>query len=109
MILDGMSSQACPVNAAVSQGFISELSLSLLDITAFPDDIICNTIIYGNNINLYFNHVQASGLGQPLRLVSDLTYNTLWTEDRSGLLISMQEKFKLFFFLMVRIALVLLK
>ena len=82
MILDGMSSQACPVNAVVSQGFISEPSLSLLDITAFPDDIICNTIIYGNNINLYFNHVQASGLGQPLRLASELKSDLQHAVDR---------------------------
>ena len=42
MVLDGKSSQECPVNAGVTQG-----------INDLPDDIICNIAIFADDTTVY--------------------------------------------------------
>ena len=55
MVLDGKFSQEYPVNAAVSQWFILGPRLFLLYINDFADDVICNIIVYADDITLYSN------------------------------------------------------
>ena len=53
VILNSKCSQECPVNAAVPQGSILDPTLLLLYINDLPDDVICNTDIYTDDITLY--------------------------------------------------------
>ena len=55
MVLDGKFSQEYPVNAAVPQWFILGPRLFLLYINGFADDVICNIIVYADDITLYSN------------------------------------------------------
>ena len=62
VVLDGKSSQECPVNAGVPQGSIIGPTLFLLYINDLPDDVICNIAIYADDITLYSKCDQASDL-----------------------------------------------
>ena len=50
VVLDGQSSQECPVNAAVPQRSILGHTLFLLYINDLPDDVICSIAIYADDI-----------------------------------------------------------
>ena len=88
VVLDGKSSQEYPVKAGVPQGSIHGPTLLLLYINDPCDDVICNIAIYADDTTLH------SRCDQPLNL--NQIYETLWTGTRSGLLISMLEKFNSF-------------
>ena len=62
MVLDGKSSQKCPVNAGVPEGSILGSTLFLLYISEFHDDAICDIAIYTNDTTLYFKCNQTSDL-----------------------------------------------
>ena len=72
MVLDGNSSQECPVNARVPQGSIVSPTLFLLYINRLPDDFICDIAIYADNTTLCSKFDQASDLWQQLELASEL-------------------------------------
>ena len=72
MVLDGKSSQEYQVNAGVPQDSILGLSLFLLYINDFPDDVIRNIGTYVDNTTLYSKCDQASDLWQQLELASEL-------------------------------------
>ena len=65
-----------------------------------PDDVSFDFAIYADDATLYFKCDQASDLWQELELASELNliYETLWTEVRSGLLISVLGKTQLVLF-----------
>ena len=62
MVLDGKSSQECPVNAGVLQWLILGPTLFLLYINDRLNDIICNITIYVDNTTPYCKCDQASDL-----------------------------------------------
>ena len=72
MVLDGKSSQEYPVTAGIPQGSILGLTLFLLYINDFPDDVICNIAIYPDDTTFYSKWDQASDLRQQLELASEL-------------------------------------
>ena len=80
MVLDGISSQECTVNAGVPQESILGPTLFLLSIPVF---LICNIAIYADT-TLYSKCDHASDLWQQLEFTSELS--------GSGLLILMLEK-----------------
>ena len=53
MVLDGKSSQKCPVNAGIPQGPSLDPTPSLVYINDFPDDVFPNIAIYTDNTKLY--------------------------------------------------------
>ena len=53
VFLDGKSSQKYSVNVGVLQGFILGSTLFLLYINGFPDDLICNIVIYADDTTLF--------------------------------------------------------
>ena len=59
VVLDGKSSQEYPVNAEVPQWSILGPKIFLLYINDLPDDVICNTAIYGDDTTVYFKSDQA--------------------------------------------------
>ena len=72
MVLEGKSSQEYPVNAGIPKGSILGPTLLLLYINDFPDDVICNIVIYADDTTLYSKCDQASDLWQQLELTSEL-------------------------------------
>ena len=81
MVLDGKSSQECPVNAGVSQGPIFCPTLFLLYINDLLDDVICNIAIYADDTTLYSKCDQASDLWQQLELASEFESDLRDTVD----------------------------
>ena len=53
MILDGNSSQEYPVKARFPQGSILGPTIFLLYINEFPDNVICNIVIYVEDTTFY--------------------------------------------------------
>ena len=53
MVLDGKSSQECPVSAGVLLGSILDPALFLLYINDLPGDVLCNIAIYADDATLY--------------------------------------------------------
>ena len=49
VVLDGISSQECQVNAGVPQGSILDPTFFLLYINDLPDDVICTIAIYADD------------------------------------------------------------
>ena len=62
VVLDGKSSQEYLVNAGVPQGFILALTLFLLSINDFPDNVICDIAICADDSALYSKFDQACDL-----------------------------------------------
>ena len=54
VVLDGKSSEECPVNAGVPQGSILGPTLFLLYVTDLPDDVICDIAVYADDTTLCF-------------------------------------------------------
>ena len=72
MVLDGKFSQEYAVNAGVPQGSIHGPAHFLLYINGLPDNVICNVVIYADDITLYSKCDQASDPWQQLELTSEL-------------------------------------
>ena len=81
MVLDGKSSQEYPVNARVLEGSILGPTLFLLYINDLPDDVICNTAIYADDVTLYSKCDRGSDLWQQLELASELESDLRDTVD----------------------------
>ena len=101
VVLDGKYSQEYSVNAGVPQESIVGPTLFLLYINDLPDDVICNIGICADDTTLYSKCDQAVNViicGKYLNwlLNLNLIYETLWTEVRSGLFISMLGKLSWF-------------
>ena len=54
VVLDGKSSEECPINAGVSQDIIIVLIFFLLYTNDVSDDVIRNVTIYADDTTLYF-------------------------------------------------------
>ena len=72
VVLEGNSAEKYPVNAGIPKGSILGPTLLLLYINDFPDDVICNIVIYADDTTLYSKCDQASDLWQQLELTSEL-------------------------------------
>ena len=81
VVLDGKSSQECPVNTGVSQGSIVGPTLFLLYINDLLDVVICNIAIYADDTTLYPECDQVSDLWQQLELASGLVSDLRDTVD----------------------------
>ena len=81
MVLDGKFSQEYAVNAGVPQGSIHGPAHFLLYINGLPDNVICNVVIYADDITLYSKCDQASDLWQQLELASELESDLRDTVD----------------------------
>ena len=75
VVLEGKFSEEYPVNAGVPHGPILGLTLFLLYINDFPDDIICNIAVCAYDTTLYSKCDQAFDLWQQLELASELESN----------------------------------
>ena len=80
MVLDGKSSQECPVKAGVPQGSILGPTLFRRYINDLRDDVICNIAMYVDDTTPYSKCDQASDLWQQLELASesDLRDTVAW-------------------------------
>ena len=99
VVLDGKSSQECPVNAGDPQGSILVPTLCVLYINDLPGDVICNIATFSDYTTLYSAFDQVFDLWQQLELAflnTNLICETQWTDAGSGLLISMPEKLNWF-------------
>ena len=81
VVLDGKSSQECPVNGGIPQGSVLGSTILLLYINNLPDDIICDIAIYADNATLYSKCDQTSDLWQQLELASELESDLLGSVD----------------------------
>ena len=81
MVLDGKSSQECPINTGVHQGSILGPTIFLLYINDLPDDVICDIAIYADDTTLNSKCDQASDLWQQLELASELESDIRDTMD----------------------------
>ena len=70
VVLNGKSSQECPVNAGVPQCFILGPTLFLLYTNDLPDDVACDIAIYVDDTTLCSKCYQATDLWQQLELAS---------------------------------------
>ena len=66
------TSQEYPVNAKFPQGSILAPTLFLPYISDFPDDFVCNIVIYADDATLHSKYDQVSDLWQQLELTSEL-------------------------------------
>ena len=64
--------QKYPVNAGVPKGSILGPTLLPLYINDFPNDVICNIVIYADDTTLYSKCDQESDLWQQLELTFEL-------------------------------------
>ena len=84
MVLDGKSSQECPVNAGVSQGSIVGPTLFPLYINDLRDDVLCDNAVYADDATLDYKCDLASDLWQQLELDSELESDLRDTELGQG-------------------------
>ena len=78
--------------------FKAPLYIFLLYINDFPDDVICNIVIYTDDTTLYYKCDQAPDLWKQLELAAELETDLWDTVDyeTSGVLISMLKKLNWF-------------
>ena len=84
MVLDGKSSQECPVNAGVPQGSIVGHTLFPLYINDLRDDVLCDNAVYADDATLDYKCDLASDLWQQLELDSELESDLRDTELGQG-------------------------
>ena len=84
MVLDGKSSQECPVNAGVPQGYIVGPTLFPLYINDLRDDVLCDNAVYADDATLDYKCDLASDLWQQLELDSELESDLRDTELGQG-------------------------
>ena len=84
MVLDGKSSQECPVNAGVPQGYIVGPTLFPLYINDLRDDVLCDNAVYADDATLDCKCDLASDLWQQLELDSELESDLRDTELGQG-------------------------
>ena len=84
MVLDGKSSQECPVNAGVPQGSIVGPTLFPLYINDLRDDVLCDNAVYADDATLDYKCDLTSDLWQQLELDSELESDLGDTELGQG-------------------------
>ena len=100
VVLGGKSSQEYPINAGPPQGSNLCPTLFLLHINDLPDDVICDIAIYADDYLSVLTVIRHLICGNNLNwlLNLNLIYETLWTGEGSGLLISTLGKLNWFCF-----------